>query len=175
MHQITQYDEINKMKNIKCCHLEVYYDREKDALVYDRKIKSGSGNRMYGLEVCKSLYMPTDFLENALVIRNRYFPDMAGDLQFQLSQYNSNKIKGICELCKKQMSEEVHHLQPQKNADKNGYIGGIHKNHAANLFAVCKNCHDKMHVELDNNSEKVIIKKKKTTKGYIILSSNPSK
>ena len=41
-------------------HMTVHYDRKLNALVYDRKLKKGSGDSMYGLEVCKSLNMPED-------------------------------------------------------------------------------------------------------------------
>ena len=52
--------------------MSVIYDREKDRLVYDRKLKEGPGNNMYGLEVCKALNLPCDFLELAHDIRNKY-------------------------------------------------------------------------------------------------------
>jgi len=41
--------------------MEVTYDRANDCLIYDRKLKDGSGPRTYGLEVCKSLYLGDDF------------------------------------------------------------------------------------------------------------------
>jgi hypothetical protein len=45
------------------------------------------------------------------------------------------------------MGEEIHHLQYQQSADKDGYIGHFHKNHPANLMSVCQTCHDKIHKE----------------------------
>ena len=50
--------------------MKVKYNREKNKLVYDRKLHDGGGNHMYGLEVCKSLNLPEEFLELALKIRN---------------------------------------------------------------------------------------------------------
>ena len=35
-------------------------------------LKEGSGDSMYGLEVCKSLHLPSDFLEYAQSIRTKY-------------------------------------------------------------------------------------------------------
>ena len=46
-------------------HMEVVYDREKNELIYDRKLKLGPGDNMYGLEVCKSLNLPETFLTRA--------------------------------------------------------------------------------------------------------------
>jgi DNA mismatch repair protein MutS len=168
--------------------MSVVYDYENECLVYDRIMKDGPGNRMYGLEVCKSLFLPADFLETAYQIRNQYCSEIKGDLDSVVSKYNTRKIRGICELCGERMGEEIHHLQWQKDADEGGFIGHFHKNHVANLASVCEECHDKVHHDVgdgaDSDQEKtsditsspVCIKtdpkkrlvRKKTTKGYKI-------
>jgi DNA mismatch repair protein MutS len=162
-HEICKYDEIENLTRLHMKHMSVHYDATIDALVYDRLLKSGSGNRMYGLEVCKSLYLRQDFLEKAYEIRNKYHP--VGELSFGSSHFNKNKVVGICELCGLERGEEIHHLSPQRKADKSGYIqtetGIFHKNHPANLASLCSKCHDKIHFE------KKIIKKTKTTDGFI--------
>ena len=45
--------------------MQVSYDESSGALIYDRILKDGSGESIYGLEVCKSLHLPNDFLEYA--------------------------------------------------------------------------------------------------------------
>ncbi len=172
-HEIVNYEEIQNMDGLKMKHLSVYYDREKDCLVYDRKLKDGSGTRMYGLEVCKSLYLPEDFLENAYKIRNKYFPETSGELTNKSSRYNAKKIRGMCEICKTELGEEIHHLNEQKDANKDGYIGNFHKNHQANLISICEKCHTKLHAKPETIEEPVKrIIKKKTTKGYILSEEN---
>jgi DNA mismatch repair protein MutS len=161
-HEIINYDEIKSLDRISLNHMSVIYDREKDCLIYDRKLKDGPGTKTYGLEVCKSLYLNEEFLEKAYSIRNKYFPETRGELSNKTTVYNSNKIRGICELCKKELAEETHHIVEQQTADSNGFIGHFHKNHKANLMAVCGNCHDKIHH--DNSID--IKQRKKTTKGY---------
>ncbi len=98
---------------------------------------------MYGLEVCKSLHMPTDFMDKAFALRNKYFPTTAGTLSMPTSHYNANKIRGMCEKCGTKLSTEVHHVLEQRNADADGFIKGtaIRKNHKANLLALCEACH----------------------------------
>jgi len=150
-------------------HMAVHYDRELDALVYDRKLMDGPGNRMYGLEVCKSLYLPEEFLQQAYSIRRKYFPDTKGELSHSVSRYNASKIRGMCELCNKELGEEIHHLYQQKDADEDGFIqtedgGVVHKNHPANLMSVCQECHDNYHSNLENAT----LIRKKTSKGYKI-------
>lgn len=161
-HEIVNYEEIRELSKLVMKHMSVSYDRETDCLVYDRKLKDGSGPRIYGLEVCKSLYLDTEFLDLAYWIRNKYFPDSRGELSSPVSVYNTDKIRGFCEVCGEKMGEETHHLSPQKDADVNGYIGTFHKNHKANLVSVCEKCHDKIH------SDKKTLVKKKTTKGFVL-------
>ena len=165
-HEIVDLDEMKNLNNIALKHMAVSYDREKDCLIYDRKLKDGSGPKTYGLEVCKSLYLDEEFLELAYSIRNKYYPDSRGDLSHPSTVYNSRKIRGTCEICNKSIGEETHHLQQQKDADINGFIGSFHKNHPANLASICESCHDEIHKN-DNKEKKVV--RKKTTKGYSIM------
>ena len=120
---------------------------------------------MYGLEVCKSLYLPDDFLIKAYDIRNKYHPETKGGLSNTTSHFNQTKIRGLCEICHNVISEETHHLLEQHTANDDGFIGTIHKNHLANLVSICENCHKKEH------SPETIKKTKKikTTKGYKII------
>ena len=149
MHEIVDYEEIAQMQldgGLVTKHMAVTYDRAHDVLIYDRKLRDGAGPSMYGLEVCKSLHLPDDFLKMANDIRLKYRDKkQAGDLNFKPSHFNAHKIKGMCELCKQNLGEEVHHLQHQKEADEANFIQHFHKNHPANLMTVCESCHLKMH------------------------------
>jgi DNA mismatch repair protein MutS len=168
LHEICSYDEICDLKSVVLKHMEVIYDKEKDVLIYDRKLKDGPGNSMYGLEVCKSLSLPEDFLRAAYEIRMKYHPETNSILSLKTSHYNSKKIMNLCEICNKKIGTEVHHLQHQKNADKDGFIkggdGGIfNKNNLANLLTLCEDCHHSFH-----KKESKITKKVKTSNGYQI-------
>ena len=137
-HEILKYDEIKNMSDLWIAHMSVSYDAEKDSLIYDRKLKDGPGNRMYGLEVCKSLRLDDEFMSSAYELRKKYFPINKGILDRNVTSYNSNKIKGICELCNIEEANDTHHLLHQQNADINGHIENNHKNHKANLMSLCK-------------------------------------
>jgi DNA mismatch repair protein MutS len=164
-HEIVKYDEIEALDRLSLKHMAVHYDREQDCLVYDRVMRDGPGDNMYGLEVCKSLHLPMAFLDQAFAIRNKYFPEQEGTLGMKVSRYNAQKIRGMCERCGTELSTETHHLEEQANADSDGFIVGtaVHKNHAANLMALCEKCH----LEIHKAAKKVV--KKKTTKGYIAV------
>ncbi len=161
-HEIVRYDEVKQLTSMVLCHMAVTYDRERDCLIYDRKLAAGPGDRMYGLEVCKSLYLDDAFLTQAYSIRNKYFPENRGELSNKSTTYNGKKVRGICELCKSEIAGETHHMSPQKDASPDGHIGTFHKNHKANLLAVCEKCHDSIH------AKETVLVRKKTTKGYIV-------
>ena len=154
-NEILKFDEIKNLSNLKIKHLEVFYDIEKKSLIFDRKLKDGCGSMCYGLEIAKSLFLNNDFIDNCFKIRNKYFKNNETILSNNVSQYNAKKIRGICEMCKMEMSNDVHHINAQKNANDNGFIGHFHKNHPANLMNLCENCHIKIH-----KTNTVIIKKK---------------
>ena len=189
-HEIVNYEEIS---GIALKHMSIFYDRESDCLIYDRLLKDGPGNDMYGLEVCKSLHLPVDFLDMAFSIRNKYYPEKKGILDQVQTRYNAQKIRGMCEMCNGALSTETHHLEMQSNADEQGFINGtsFHKNHKANLMALCESCHQKVHthddtisdlsIESDTRAETTTVTsssiktprkkvvRKKTTKGYSVF------
>jgi len=163
-HEILKFDEITSLSTVTTKHMAVRYDRENDCLIYDRKLRDGSGPRTYGLEVCKSLYLEDEFLEIAYSLRNKYYPETKGTLSSPTTIYNSKKVKGtLCQRCGVNKGEEIHHLQQQKDANSDGFIGSFHKNHPANLEYVCQTCHDEIH---SNNVKKEPVLRKKTTRGY---------
>ena len=169
-HEIINYEEIKSIKTLNLLHMSVIYDRENDKLIYDRKLKNGPGDSMYGLEVCKSLNLPCDFLEIAHNIRNKYnsksstFNSNGLIIENKTSKYNSLKIQGLCEICKENNGTEIHHLIYQNEIKNNNTKQNkVIKNHKANLINICENCHDKIHAENSN------LKIYKTTNGFEIL------
>jgi DNA mismatch repair protein MutS len=160
-HEITNERRLKNLTNLSLKHMAVYYDTKEDCLVYNRTLQDGPGISMYGLEVCKSLHLPTDFLELANNIRKERSKDES-ILSQNTTRYNSKKLKGKCEQCDND-GVDAHHLAPQKLANKEGFIGTFHKNHKANIMILCKSCHDK---ETKNDTNK---RRTKTTKGMRLL------
>ena len=160
-HEIVELPDIKALESLRFCHMTVLYDREKDALVYERKLKEGSGTSIYGLEVCKALKLPTTFMDLAQSIQ-----PYSKIIERKASHYNAKKIKGgICEICKENTADDIHHLQHQRYADDNGLIDTFHKNHKANLVNICKSCHDAIHKT--NKQHKRV----KTSKGMCVVAT----
>lgn len=164
LHEIVNYDEIVSLPNVVLKHMTVIYDKEQDLLIYDRKLKVGPGNSMYGLEVCKSLNLPDYFLASAYAIRAKYHPESASLLSLKTSHFNAKKVIGLCEKCEKTIGTDVHHLQHQRDANSDGIIvngdSQFHKNRVANLMVLCEKCHNDIH-KTDIQHKRV-----KTNKGY---------
>ena len=141
-HELTERQEITDLSRLSLQHMVVRYDKILKTLVYDRKLKEGAGEKLYGLEVCKALSMPVNFLTLANQYRCKYSKKRVVILDSKPSKYNSNKLKNECEICGIKATE-IHHMQPQYKADTQGFIGHFPKNHKANLMSICTNCHSK--------------------------------
>jgi len=139
-HQLTEREELANLSRLSLQHMVVRYDEKQKTLIYDRKLKQGAGNKLYGLEVCKALSMPSEFLTLANKLRCRYGKKQDTILNADQSRYNSTKLKNDCEMCGKKATE-IHHMQPQRDADSQGFINHFNKNHKANLMSICSECH----------------------------------
>ena len=139
-HEITKMKPVMALKYLNLVHMTVFYDREKDILVYERKLQTGPGQHEYGLEVCKALSLPQEFMSLAHSLNPR-----ESVLSKNKSHYNAKKIKGVCEICGDKLGDDIHHLKHQRMATKDKFIEHFHKNHKANLINLCKDCHNKIH------------------------------
>ena len=145
LHFLADSQHLITLDNVKNYHLSVVYDKVSGKLLYDRKLREGSGPSTYGLEVCKAMGLEDDFLEDAFNIRNEITNEHLGTfLNSKQSKYNQNVRITNCQVCNNH-GEDVHHIQFQCTADNNGKIGSIHKNRESNLVVLCKKCHNSVH------------------------------
>ncbi|AXH11575.1 MutS-related protein [Halarcobacter bivalviorum] len=147
LHQLPEIKEIENLKNIIPLHLSVMYQDEEDKLIFDRKLKYGSGSSMYGLEYAKSLHMDREFLSVANEIRKRLTDDydkIERLTQKKTSKYNKDLFASTCIICGR-ACDDVHHIKEQARANKDGFIGHINQNHKYNLIPLCKLHHKMVH------------------------------
>ena len=140
LHQLSKMDRLNKLETVKNFHMETKYDNISGKLIYNRKIKPGSGNAIYGLEVAKAMDLNPQFIKLANTIRQEVLGVETSIVSKKTSQYNSKVIVDECKICGKK-AEEVHHMKPQAIADKDGVIDHHHKNAQHNLIPLCHDCH----------------------------------
>jgi DNA mismatch repair protein MutS len=150
LHDLSRLDRVTSLSSVRMAHMHVEVDPTTGRIVYDRQLKDGSGSAVYGLEVCKGLDMPPEFLRVAHEVRCEIQGVSSRFQPSQQSRYNAKHFVGACSLCNKP-STEVHHIVPQKEADAHGFTGHFHKNRAYNLVSLCEACHLAVH-----KGEKVI-------------------
>lgn len=146
LHNLTDISHVKNINNLKVYHLSVVYDEKKDILIYNRKLTPGQGNTLYGLEVCKSLGLGSEFISVANEVRKEILGIESFLLSSKSTKYNPNKFIGKCEICNEQCND-IHHIQEQQNADEYGFINNINKDDKFNLMCVCDSCHTAIHKE----------------------------
>lgn len=144
LHELAEMKRIKDIENLKIKHLSVKYNETDKSLIFDRELKEGSGDSIYGLEVCKSLDLEKNFIKLATTIRQ----EILGTnflLKNKKSKYNSKLIMDKCNICKDGNATETHHIRFQRDADENGFIDHFHKNKKFNLICLCEGCHNSIH------------------------------
>ena len=146
LHQLMEIPLVQQIENLQVKHLEIYYDKVNDLLDYKRTLVDGSGPPVYGLEVCKAMDMGDEFMALARQVQMFLTGESQNMMPVEGSHYNPAINKDLCGVCKCTCNEylEVHHIKPQKDADKDGIIGHHHKNIKHNLVPLCKDCHHKV-------------------------------
>ncbi len=146
LHELTAMSCIKEHindNNLFVKHIKIDIGKNNE-IIYNRKIQDGQGSNMYGLEVCKSLDMPLDFLKKAEMFRKEFTKIDKDLIKNKKSNYNRKKKIDKCEICQG-IAVETHHIRYQEDADENGFIGSSHKNATHNLASLCKECHGKEH------------------------------
>lgn len=172
LHEIVNLSQIQSIKNIKAFHLSVSYDDKNDRLVFDRILKEGSGEEIYGITVAKYIIQDNDFTTMANDIKNEILGMKNGIIQPKVSKYNSQVYVDKCYICGKQLQVkddivnlDTHHINHQKDCI-NGVVSDkkyIKKNDKSNLIVLCKKCHNRIH-----NREITIDKYVASTSGKIL-------
>ena len=145
LHELTNLKNINfniDNRFLYIFHLHIIIDN--DIIYYDRTLKNGKGSNIYGIEVCKALDMPNDFLLNAEKIRKQIQGLDHFIINLNKSNYNNNIFMDKCPICGDNVVD-THHIDYQKNSDNGGFFKNYHKNIEHNLVGLCKNCHKKEH------------------------------
>lgn len=170
LHELCDMETWDTINNVHMYHLHVEFDEERHVLVYDRTLKPGHGSSFYGLEVAKYLINDQGFLAKSNEIsQNVGVYTFVSD---KPSRYNKRLLMDKCEVCghkpkKDQIPLETHHIEFQKDTDKDGFLLSKphkHKNHKSNLVVLCTKCHDKI-----DTGELVISGYKETNKGRVLV------
>lgn len=149
LHELTSISLLKNRDELKIYHMHISITDD-NKIIYERKIKEGQGSNIYGIEVCKSLDMPLNFMLNAEKIKKELLGINDKLLEIKTSNYNSSLFMDICKICNKNKSIDTHHINYQSLSDNDGYFDNFHKNTKHNLVNICKECHEKEHSGIIN-------------------------
>lgn len=153
LHEIAKMERIKQITTIKPYHLSVTYDIKNDTLIYDRKLKPGSGEDIYGITVAKYIIDDPEFIDMTLDIKNELLQCHDSLISGKKSKYNSKVLIHECQICKQKdingyiSNLQTHHINFQKDFIKGKHKDKNHilKNNKSNLIVVCIKCHQDIH------------------------------
>lgn len=143
LHGITQFSEITENSKISIQHFKIHF--QNGDLKYERKLRKGSGESTYGIEIANAIGLDREFIANAFHFRNKYEGKKSDIVSNKRSKYNARKIVDKCEKCGEFSQLHTHHISHQKDADENGVISHFPKNIRHNLEILCEKCHQEEH------------------------------
>ncbi len=172
LHELVQISKIRELANVKAYHLSVDYDTTNDTLIYDRTLKEGSGDKIYGIIVAKYIIDNKDFMQDTLDIKNELTQNFSSMISGKKSRYNNDIYVYKCEICGRTDEDgemsflQTHHINYQSKCKDGFSIDKPHVaiNSKANLVVICEKCHNSVH-----NNEIKINKKVATSKGKKIM------
>lgn len=149
LHQLVELEEIKTLSTLGIYNILVEHDEINHKLKYDRNLKEGSGNPIYGIEVAKVMDLDIEVITMANKIRMKLMEENEYIVRMKKSNYNAMVYMDKCVECGEKYAEETHHVIPQKEADETMHVynemikSKMHKNHMSNLKPLCKDCHKK--------------------------------
>lgn len=148
MHELIDLSYIKNLprEKLNISHLAIEFDTSLKTLIYDRKIKPGSGNSVYGIMIAEALNLPQEFLDKTYQVLKEILGENKDIMSMKKSRYNSKLYVDRCAVCQGNEELQTHHIIEQKNADENGLVNGqMHKNSKDNLIVLCRKCHTNLH------------------------------
>jgi DNA mismatch repair protein MutS len=143
LHEILHFDEISDNKDLVIKHFKVKMEDGK--IGFDRKLREGSGDCNYGIEIANYLDISPTFIKMCHNFRNRFVGNSLNILDNKRSRYNTKVIMDRCSICGERENLHTHHIREQNEANDDGMIEHFHKNRKFNLMVVCEKCHQKIH------------------------------
>ncbi len=140
LHELVDLDIIKQCKNVKMNHLSVIIKDRK--MIYERKLKEGSCQSLYGIEIASFLGLNHQIINTAYKVREIVLGNQP--MSYKESKHNNNLIVDQCEICQTTQNLNTHHITHQSEFRKKHAIP-FNKNAKHNLVVLCTKCHDDVH------------------------------
>lgn len=138
LHELMDINEIKINDKILIKHMMINISN--DNIIFERKLLEGEGDKLYGINICRFLDMPNNFLLNAERFRKDLCKENQNFLNFKKSNYNSKIYMDKCIVCNINKASESHHIIYQCNDNSK------QKNNINNLVPICEDCHINEHI-----------------------------
>lgn len=143
LHALGHITEIKSLSNVAFYHIHSTYDEVSNKIIYERSLRPGQGDAVYGLQVATSM------------LGDKTFSDMAGKFVKRLtnttelveqrkSKWNPDVYLTACEICSDKEHLNVHHIKHRSQCT-DGYSDHIKQDHRGNLVVLCRPCHEQVH------------------------------
>lgn len=152
LHELSEIKDIKSINTIKFFHLAV--EKKGDELIFNRTLKPGTGEQIYGITVAQYILDDPLFINRAVEIKNNLLEKDGISTKLmsdKKSLYNKEIYMDSCGICGSKKKLESHHINMQKDfmSTINGKINSkkkhIIKDSKANLIVLCSKCHDNLH------------------------------
>ena len=152
LHELAEIEDIKSIGAIKFFHLAV--EKKGDELIFNRTLKEGTGEQIYGITVAQYILDDPLFINRAVEIKNGLLEKDGINTKLMAdkkSLYNKEIYMDACGICGGKEKLESHHINMQKDFKStiNGQINQkkkhIVKDSKANLIVLCSKCHDNLH------------------------------
>tara|TARA_B110000483_G_scaffold30539_1_gene37097 strand:- start:2244 stop:4958 length:2715 start_codon:yes stop_codon:yes gene_type:complete len=139
LHELINIEDITTNEKILIKHMKI--NIVNDNIEFIRKLEDGDGDKLYGINICRYLKMPNEFLLKAEEIKKTLTNADHNFIEFKKSNYNAKIYMDKCLVCNINKATETHHIIYQCNDDSKN------KNKIDNLVPICNECHNKEHNE----------------------------
>ena len=151
LHEIMELPSIKNNNLIKSYYLHVKCENGK--LIYDRELKEGIGEKIYGVIVAEQVIKDKEYNDIMSKIKKEVL-----NTNIKFSKYNKKILMDCCEYCGSKVNLNTHHIHFQKDCE-NGFSNknsSIKKNGINNLIVLCEECHQKLHNNEINIKTKIL-------------------
>lgn len=149
LHSLSDREDVrcHEALDFQHFHVETIVHGNETEIIYNRKLRSGSGPATYGIEVAAAQGIPQRVIERAHRMRREMMDEAQDIVDTRTSHFNAKVVLDRCAIpdCHRK-AEHAHHIRFQSEADDSGVIDGrYHKNSDFNLVGLCEECHDAVH------------------------------
>jgi DNA mismatch repair protein MutS len=160
LHELVDLEIIKDCKNVKIYHITANITNDK--IIYERIVKEGKSDKLYGIEISSFLGLNQQFIKDAYNVRNLLLEKNNSILPTKTSNYNNSLYMDHCKICGIENNLITHHITEQ-NEFKERHKIPFEKNAPHNLVVICEKCHYEVH------NGKIKIKGYKQSTNGIIL------